>query len=184
MSKKRQLLIDTALDLFYKNGINAIGINEILAVSGVAKRTLYTHFVSKDALVVAALELRHQTFMTWLENTLLSAKSDQEVVAQLFHGLERWFNHQEPMLGTFRGCFFINTCAEFSDSTSDVFRLCHRHKQEVKARIAQQLHEPNAILLDAICIMKEGAIVTAQLTGNHDNIAQRCVQALAPLYTD
>ncbi|WP_299666825.1 TetR/AcrR family transcriptional regulator [uncultured Psychromonas sp.] len=56
MNKKRQLLIDTALSLFYKKGINTIGINEILQVSGVAKNTLYNHFSSKEELILAALE--------------------------------------------------------------------------------------------------------------------------------
>ncbi|MDF4603837.1 TetR/AcrR family transcriptional regulator, partial [Vibrio parahaemolyticus] len=55
MNKKKQLLIDTALSLFYKQGINSIGINEVLKVSGVAKRTLYSHFESKEALILAAL---------------------------------------------------------------------------------------------------------------------------------
>ncbi|HFG1889890.1 TPA: TetR/AcrR family transcriptional regulator, partial [Vibrio cholerae] len=49
MNPKRQLLIDTALNLFYKNGINSIGINEVISVSGIAKRTLYSHFESKEA---------------------------------------------------------------------------------------------------------------------------------------
>ena len=52
MSNKRELLTKTALDLFYKNGINSVGINEILKVSGVAKKTLYNYFGSKEELVL------------------------------------------------------------------------------------------------------------------------------------
>ena len=48
MNDKKKLLIDTALHLFYENGINSVGINEILKVSGVAKKTMYNHFKSKD----------------------------------------------------------------------------------------------------------------------------------------
>lgn len=56
MSKKRQQLINIALQLFYEKGINSVGINEILSVSGIAKKTLYNHFTSKEDLVLAALE--------------------------------------------------------------------------------------------------------------------------------
>ncbi len=95
MSKKRQLLIDTALALFYTNGINSIGINEILSVSGVAKRTLYSHFSSKEALVLAALQQRHETFSYWLDQKLSGAKSDKEVIDKLFSALASWFSSQE-----------------------------------------------------------------------------------------
>ena len=44
MSKKRELLLNTALDLFYRQGINSIGINEVIKVSGVAKKTLYNRY--------------------------------------------------------------------------------------------------------------------------------------------
>ena len=71
MNKKRALLIDTALALFYTKGINSIGINEILKTSGVAKRTLYSHFASKEALVLAALKQRHENFITWLERQII-----------------------------------------------------------------------------------------------------------------
>ena len=70
MNKKSELLIDTALALFYTKGINSIGINEILKTSGVAKRTLYSHFESKEALILAALNQRHKKFITWLAEQL------------------------------------------------------------------------------------------------------------------
>ncbi|EKO3674820.1 TetR/AcrR family transcriptional regulator, partial [Vibrio metschnikovii] len=77
MNPKRQLLIDTALDLFYKNGINSIGINEVISVSGVAKRTLYSHFESKEALIIASLQKRHEIFTSWLEHKLSGSNSNQ-----------------------------------------------------------------------------------------------------------
>ena len=57
-SAKRDQLIDTALELFNRDGYRATGIDKILAESGVAKMTLYNHFGSKDELIVAALERR------------------------------------------------------------------------------------------------------------------------------
>lgn len=178
MSKKRQLLVDTALSLFYTNGINSIGINEILNVSGVAKRTLYTHFASKDELVLAALQQRHDTFSGWLDTKLSGATSNREVIHRLFSALASWFNNQEPELGDFRGCFFINTSAEFSDLDCDVVRFCSQHKKEIRSLIAKHLQSPNDALIDAVCIMKEGAIVTAHVSGSSQDIANKCIQIL------
>ena len=47
---KRTHIILTALSLFYQKGIHSVGINEIISVAGVAKKTMYHHFVSKDEL--------------------------------------------------------------------------------------------------------------------------------------
>jgi AcrR family transcriptional regulator len=58
-SSKREQLLNTALELFYREGYHATGIDRILAESGVAKMTLYKHFKSKDELIMAALEERH-----------------------------------------------------------------------------------------------------------------------------
>ncbi|MGP8305317.1 TetR/AcrR family transcriptional regulator [Vibrio sp. YIC-376] len=178
MSKKRQLLVDTALSLFYTHGINSIGINEILSVSGVAKRTLYTHFASKEALVLAALQQRHDTFASWLEQKLAGATSDKELIHRLFSALASWFSSQEPQLGNFRGCFFINTSAEFSDLNSEVARFCGYHKEEVRQIIASHLTSNDSSLIDAICIMKEGAIVTAHVSGNGQEVATKCITIL------
>ncbi|SEF94098.1 TetR/AcrR family transcriptional regulator [Vibrio hangzhouensis] len=178
MSQKRQLLIDTALELFYQNGINSIGINEVLSSSGVAKRTLYKHFKSKDELIFAALQQRHDAFVHWLEGKLSGSTSDQETIRRLFGALESWFENEEPDLGSFRGCFFINTSAEFSDLESEIFRFCHYHKQQVRHLINAHLSTENHALVDAICLMKEGAIVTAHLSGNGREVVAKCLAVL------
>lgn len=181
MSKKRQLLIDTALELFYRNGIHSIGINEILKVSGVAKRTLYTHFESKEALVFATLEHRHAIFCKWLEAEISGSATNQSLIESLFQALERWFDSAEPQLGDFRGCFFINTSAEFSDFNSDISRYCATHKQEVRGIIHRQMSAENPLLLDAICLLKEGAITTAYMTGAGRETCKKSIQVLNTL---
>ncbi|HAD87737.1 MAG TPA: TetR family transcriptional regulator, partial [Rhodospirillaceae bacterium] len=61
-SSKRQLLIDTALDLFRREGYHATGIDRVIAEAGVARMTLYNHFKSKDELILAALRHRDSGF--------------------------------------------------------------------------------------------------------------------------
>ncbi|MEW6997431.1 TetR/AcrR family transcriptional regulator [Colwelliaceae bacterium BS250] len=177
MNSKREILIDTALSLFYKNGVNSVGINEILKVSGIAKKTLYRHFESKNALVLAALKQRNNTFIEWLECNLCDAKTDTEVVKNLFNALTNWFSNSETELGEFRGCLFINTSAEFSDPSSEISLYCQYHKQQVRELIAENLSNPSDAYLDAICILKEGAITTAYVT-NDLSAPQKCIHIL------
>ncbi|PHR85330.1 MAG: TetR family transcriptional regulator [Colwellia sp.] len=180
MSKKRQQLIDTALQLFYQRGINSVGINEILAVSGVAKKTLYNHFTSKEELVLATLKQRNDNFITWLDMSLKETNSDIEVVNKLFNGLFAWFSNSAIELGNFRGCFFINTSAEFSDPTSNISQYCRDHKLQVRQLIAQYLSQSNTELLDTICVLKEGAISMAYV--NHDlSMPAKCIKIVEKL---
>lgn len=181
MSQKKQLLIDTALQLFYQNGVHSIGINEILKSSGIAKRTLYNHFESKEALVLAALEQRHGIFMGWLESKLSATESNREVVEAVFEALRGWFNGTEKALGCFRGCFFINTSAEFCDLDCDISKYCGYHKLRVRQLIEDHLDGKNNLLLDAICIMQEGAITTAYMTGNGDEVVDKSIEILKKL---
>lgn len=181
MSKKRQILIDTALDLFYRNGINSIGINEILKSSGVAKRTLYKDFDSKEALILAALSQRHERFINWLESKLSGSDSDSKVIENLFNALASWFDNNEPELGDFRGCFFINTSAEFSDTDSTIARFCNQHKQQVRKVIQRYLHCEDPLLLESICVLKEGAITTAYMSGVSQKVITHCLEILKVL---
>ena len=61
-------IIAISSELFYTNGYNATGINEIIAKSEIAKATLYHHFKSKEDICIAYLEDRHQTFITDLKD--------------------------------------------------------------------------------------------------------------------
>lgn len=174
MNEKRQTLIAAALELFYHRGINSTGINEILSTSGVAKKTLYKHFESKEELVLATLSARHAIFLSWLDHNISGCLTNEQLVLVLFTALERWFYGAEAELGDFRGCFFINTSAEFCDPNGKISVFCKVHKERIRALIQQHMPEENALLLDLICLLKEGAIVAAYVS--HDLAsAKRCI---------
>jgi AcrR family transcriptional regulator len=180
MQDKRQVLVDTAMELFYAKGINTIGINEILKSSGIAKKTLYHHFDSKEALILSVLTQRHRIFIDWLSRELRLASTNEQVITTLFTALGQWFSSEVTELGPFRGCLFINTAAEFSDPKSKISLMCQIHKQQVRHLIAQQLTQPSAVLLDAVCMLKEGAITSAYVAHDH-HAAQKCIPILKAL---
>lgn len=169
---KRQQLIETAFALFYEHSVHGVGINQILQTSSVAKKTLYHHFASKDELVEAVVRYRDEVFFQWLSQQLSKEIAGLAGIRALFMALDDWFNQRVPHLYQFRGCFFINISAEFSDPTHVVHQLCAQHKLAIEGLIREQvaaLGLPNTAVLritTAICLLKEGAIVSAQLRGD------------------
>jgi len=182
MNEKRRLLINTAFHLFYERGINSVGINEILKVSGIAKKTLYANFESKDDLILETLAQRDSAFLSWLGSELHQSKTNAEVIISLFTALTKWFCGDVPELTNFRGCYFIKTSGECSDVNSRIFQYCVEHKQKVRALIAQHLTSVNDLVIEQVCLLKEGAIVTAYL--NHDlKAAEKCIPIALKLIT-
>lgn len=175
MSTKRQQLIDCAMRLFYQHGIHAIGINEVLKSSGIAKKTLYNHFESKEALVLATLEQRHHLFISWLSRCLENAQTNEQLTERLFSALDQWINNKVEVLGDFRGCYFINTAAEFGELTSPINQLCQRHKLAVKALLKQSLNDADDAAVERLFLLSEGIISTAY-TCHDTGVAKRALK--------
>ena len=166
---KREELVETALDLFMREGFHATGIDRILAEAGVAKMTLYHHFRSKDELILAALRLRDERFRNEFMRSVEQKTEDpgQRLLA-IFDVLEDWF-----AAGASSGCTFINACAEFADHDSAIHRAAAEHKRMVLdyvCEIATQAgaREPER-LARQLCILLDGVIVAAQVSRNADS---------------
>lgn len=168
---KRQQLIHTAFDLFYRNGIHAVGINQILQSSGIAKKTLYNHFASKDDLIAAVLAYRDANFYDWLASRLDAVKPGYDGLNELFDALDDWINNRVGLLTDFHGCFFINTCAEYNDPEHPLHQQCQQHKQRINELIERHvialgIYHPTAqTVTESLSLLKEGAITKAHVQG-------------------
>lgn len=192
MSVKRDLLVSTAFQLFYRRGVSAVGINEILAESGIAKKTLYNHFSSKDQLVLAVVEQRQQKFYQWLAGEVSSAESAGAKVKAFFTALDHWFNNRVTHLSEFNGCFFINLSGEFTAATHVVHQKCAEHKKSINKLLQHQLvgfiedgtmtKKQLTQLVDALCLLKEGAISQAHVQGDKKSAlkAYQVAESLLP----
>ncbi|GGN28916.1 MULTISPECIES: TetR/AcrR family transcriptional regulator [Marinomonas] len=181
---KPDLLIHAAFKLFYEHGIHAVGINRILQETGVAKKTLYHHFASKDALLEAVLMYRDQIFMDWLTSRMMAAGEGKMAVLALFDALDDWFHDRVEVLLPFKGCFFMKANGEFSDHM--VNSLCQRHKHNITAFIQANLvghsaHLSSAELAQSISVLKEGAISQAYVAGDLDAAKRAKAMAVALL---
>ncbi|MBV0932534.1 TetR/AcrR family transcriptional regulator [Marinobacterium weihaiense] len=134
---RRERLLDTAEQLFYREGFHATGIDLIQAQSGVAKTTLYKHFKSKDELILAVLERSSSRVKAGLE-----ARTDQlqgQGVARILTLFEELYTLcEEP---DFNGCLFNNAAAEFMYSNPAVRALAAEHMAWMQTFLARLLKE-------------------------------------------
>ncbi|SDR35875.1 TetR/AcrR family transcriptional regulator [Pseudovibrio sp. Tun.PSC04-5.I4] len=172
MSEKRQQLITSAFGLFYEKGVHAVGINEVLAASGVAKKTLYNHFASKDELVSAVLDHRNEAYLSWLQRRLDTADTGLPQVDALFDALDDWFHDREEALFPFHGCFFINVSGECGEPDSAIHQQCAKHKADVEELVLTAMKtlglsaEKTEEITEALCLLKDGAISKARVQGD------------------
>ena len=168
MSNKRDQLVETALKLFGQEGFHATGIDRVLEEAGVAKMTLYKHFKSKDELILAALRLRDERWRNCFMRTIeKQTKAPRGRLLAIFDFLAEWFADSR-----FAGCMFINASAEYADHDHPIHAAASEHKRLVEMYVhdlAVQVGVPDPATLAAqLCLLMEGAIVTAQVCPNVD----------------
>jgi AcrR family transcriptional regulator len=117
--KARERILAAAYELFARRGIQAVGIDAIVDQSGVARQTLYRHFISKQALVLAFLERREQLWTRdWLRAEVERAATEPEArLLAIFDVFDGWFRSPD-----FEGCSFINVLLEAADPADPIHR--------------------------------------------------------------
>lgn len=173
----KDLIIQTASDLFYKQGYNLTGINEIIATAGIAKATLYSHFKSKEDLCIAYLASKDSALIAELQEFCeREPKGDDQLLA-ILKFLIPFFNSDD-----FNGCWCIRTIAEIPSNNE---KIKHQIKNGKKALLdfinsLVQVNKPKLVkkqqvqLANRIYLLYEGAISESHLQGEawpiHENI--------------
>jgi AcrR family transcriptional regulator len=104
--------LDAAAELFYQQGIHAVGVDAIAAAAGITKKTLYACFGSKDRLVTAYLRERDERWRQWLhEQVDARGGSAADRILATFDALAEWTERENS-----RGCGFVNALAELPSS--------------------------------------------------------------------
>jgi AcrR family transcriptional regulator len=165
----RDRILAIADDLFYREGIRAIGVDTIIAQAEVAKTTLYRYFPSKDNLVVAYLEGRNQRFWK-LFNEVVSQYPDnpkQQLLA-IFGWLDDLLASAES-----QGCPFLMVASEFPEIDYPGHLVAIAHKQKMRERITE-LAELAGIdsaeeLSAALLLLVDGAFAERRLFKKYNN---------------
>ena len=161
-SDARKRILETAEELFYAEGVRAVGIDRIIAEASVAKMTLYNHFPSKDDLILGVVRYREVKFDAMFDKWMTRhRKAGMNPIDAFFAALKSWFKSPG-----FRGCMFINTCAELADPDHPATKFAAAHKNRFQAMLKQTIAEEKGDkVADAvnpgISLLVEGAIVSA-----------------------
>ena len=153
----RERILDTAAELFYREGIRAVGIDTIIAKSGVAKMSLYRNFESKDDLVCAYLERSMAQHGAWWDRVVARHPGDPRAqMKALFVALGHWIDHPK-----FQGCPFTSAAAELRDPANPARTLALAHKRMVRDRLHWVAAAAGADDPDRLCaqlqLLMEGA---------------------------
>ena len=164
-SNVRDRLLDNAADLFYREGIRAVGVDLVVERSGVAKTSLYRHFKSKDDLVAAVLERDDQQY--WARWDRIAKRKSKEPRVELTAQVQ-WIA-QYICRPEFRGCAFLNAATEFPATDHPARFVALRHKVELRRRLRVLTHRAGANgpheLADQLILLIDGAYINGQLTG-------------------
>lgn len=179
----RERILAAALELFYRDGIHAVGVDAIAEAAATNKMTLYRHFESKDLLVAECLRrLAAEIDVAWEENAKAHAGDPSGQLLGWVRGLGSWKLDLAE-----RGCGFLNVVAELPDKDHPARRVV----EEVKSRSRERfialcreagLSEPE-LLADELFLLCEGARVSMQSVGR-EGPAKRLPEMLQRLVAD
>ena len=158
----RERILRTAHDLFYRDGIRATGIDRVIAQSGVAKVTFYRQFPSKDDLILAFLDHRHERWMAWFVDALARHGGTPAAIAP---ALAEWLRGAD-----YRGCAFLNSVGELAAALPAVLDVTRRHKLGMTAAVTRLMRPApgRARTARALALAIDGAIVQAQFLESPD----------------
>jgi AcrR family transcriptional regulator len=164
-SEAQQHLLRAAAELFYREGVRAVGVDAVVERAGVNKMSLYRQFSSKDDLVVAYLEQSDRQFFARLERSLDKHPGEPaKQIVQYFDDLAGRASKHD-----YRGCPFVNVAAEFPDPSHPA-RLCvTQNKTKLMQRLVELCTEAGArdpsALADALALLLEGIYAASQTFG-------------------
>ena len=128
----RERILATANELFYREGVRAIGVDTVVERSGVSKTTLYRLFESKDALIAAFAAERDRLNWEWWDRIEEQHDDDPHAL------LEALLSEIARRIGgpAYRGCPFLNLATEFPDDNHPGRVAARANKEELRARLA------------------------------------------------
>jgi AcrR family transcriptional regulator len=158
----REEILATAYELFTQRGIRAVGVDEVIAKSGVAKATLYKHFRSKDELAMAFLDRREQRWSRdFIEAGSAKRADDSEgQLLAIFDMLDEWYVRND----SFKERSFMSVLLEMGTG-HPVGQACVQHLANLRTMVAGRaaaagLAEPEEFAL-SFHILMEGSILLA-----------------------
>ncbi len=163
-SAVRERILATASKLFYRQGVHSVGVDLVVAESGIAKTSLYRHFGSKDALVAAFLAQEDADF--WRQWSAIAEQHQNHPEDELAAYLD-WMEVRLRRPG-YRGCPQLNVAAEIPNPKHPARRVAEAHKEKMREHFSQlamrlKLRHPKQVGAQ-LALVFDGAFISAPLS--------------------
>ncbi|QAY72498.1 TetR/AcrR family transcriptional regulator [Agromyces protaetiae] len=164
-SEPRERLLQTAADLFYREGIHGVGVDRVLSEANVTRATMYRHFAGKEALVAAYLGLEDAGIRQAFAAAHEQLDGDpRALLAAIIEGIADDAERRHT-----RGCPFINAAAEYADPDSDVRRIVAAHRAWFRSELERDLAAAHvadpAAAAAALVLLRDAMFVGNALDG-------------------
>lgn len=171
----RQRLLAAANELFYEEGVNTVGIDRIIERAGVAKASLYNTFGSKDALVRAYLEGRHEARRSRILTRIAPLPTARAKILGIFEEM-----HERATMPGFKGCAFVRASAE-TRAGSCVKAVCEESRAWLLTLLRSLAADSGAgdpeALARQLMVLYDGAAVAGQMDGDANAALTACAVA-------
>lgn len=127
MAKTRERILESAQDLFYRQGYQATVVNQIIEDAGISKPTFYSHFPSKEDLCVAALQRRRETDLALFRMAVRACSKPHDRFMAPIRALK-----YRMVESDYRGCGFFNMLVEITDSESPIIKEIRRFNDGIR----------------------------------------------------
>ncbi|MDE1180626.1 TetR/AcrR family transcriptional regulator [Paraburkholderia sp.] len=158
-------LLNAASELFYREGVRAVGVDAVVERAGVNKMSLYRQFSSKDELVLGYLERKDRQFFGYVEKSFDKHPGEPaKQLLQYFDDLAR-----RASIDDYRGCPFVNVAVEFPDASHAARVFVADNKARLMARLTELSTQAGAddpvALANALGLVIEGVYAASQTYG-------------------
>lgn len=161
----KERILDTATRLFYEQGFQATGINQIIEEAGIAKASLYQHFKSKDDLLLEYLTINDLRWFEDLREFLQTKTAGRAAILGLFD-----YRRKMASASDLKGCAFIRVAYELPLLADNALRIIQNHKSKLKDFIRSNIevlnnhsHKESEELTELILNLYEGCGIQSTL---------------------
>ncbi len=155
----RTKIVETASRLFFTQGYNLTGINQIIEEAGIAKATLYQHFRSKEEVLIAYIHETATTMNEQLSYTIQNKSTAKEKILAIFEFLLRGARSCD-----YKGCNFLNIASQVPQDNKKIAEMVKQQK-DLTRRMFVQILTPieKSDVADEIYLLYEGALAASRI---------------------
>jgi AcrR family transcriptional regulator len=165
-AEREQRVLETAGRLFYAQGVHEVGMDVLIAATGLGKATVYRLFATKDQLIGAYLQRLAEGILAAIDRDIASSATAAQAIHRVLDAVDADLARPD-----FRGCPFNNASIEFADPTHPARQAARCYRSELAGRLTDLAlrhtgrTDAGAALGQQLAVLVDGAYTNAAHLG-------------------